>query len=218
MYNYAIDNDDNELLKNYNLNIIAENNNLVIDASRMLEPQCVICLKPGKITDKQKEKTTNKLNKLSDPSYVSNDSSKPKILQPQIASEFAQTNNNYTMIADDENTFSDEVRINNRLHKGWLYWTTDSGALAAGEPARGPRPVSHYPDPRCNAPDECKAHSLGHYGNHELLMTEADYRRGVLGDFLLFLLPQADPRPPAAPTSGGSQGGGGGGSGKPGSS
>jgi hypothetical protein len=48
-------------------------------------------------------------------------------------------------------------------------------------------------------------HDLGHHGNHTLFITEADYGRGVLADFLLFLLPQADPRLPAAP-GGASQG------------
>jgi hypothetical protein len=57
-----------------------------------------------------------------------------------------------------------------------------------------------------------EVHSLGNYGEYELAMDKHDYDDGVLGRFLLFLLPQADPRLPL-PTSAGSQGNGKSGSG-----
>jgi hypothetical protein len=44
------------LKKSYNLNIVATNNNLVIDPSRLLEPQCVLCFKADNIYKKLKDK------------------------------------------------------------------------------------------------------------------------------------------------------------------
>lgn len=80
-------------------------------------------------------------------------------------------------------------QVNPRLRNGWLYWTNDPGA---GSSNNAP-------------PSEVPTVDLGHFGNHELYMTQADYVRGYLADFILFLLPNAEP-------SGGGGGAGGGGS------
>jgi hypothetical protein len=225
VYNFAIDDDPDKLRENYNLNVIAGNTNLVIDASRLLEPQCVICLGINEVRSAQAEKTTKEVIKLLQPAdntvspadRTAYNTVVKKALQQQIAAGFAQTNNNYTLIVFDKNRFN--ANPNSKLDKRWLYWTDDSTPSPSEHTARTSPPLPLYPDPKkCpKRPEDCKPHSLGHYGNHELLMTEADYRSGVLGDFLLFLLPQADPRLPAPPTSGGSPGGGGSGGSKSGS-
>ncbi|MCC8953120.1 hypothetical protein H8B02_06455 [Bradyrhizobium sp. Pear77] len=65
------------------------------------------------------------------------------------------------------------LRENRALPGKWLYWDNDprlDGLRATGEP-----PVD-----------------LGHYGNHELFMSRADYERGVLTDFVVFTLPNTE--------------------------
>jgi hypothetical protein len=62
--------------------------------------------------------------------------------------------------------------INPKLKRGWLYW---DGA-----------------DSWKRLPNE-ELVDLGHFGSHELYMTKADYKAGVLSDFVLFMLPVAEP-------------------------
>ena len=81
--------------------------------------------------------------------------------------------------------------VNSKLKSGWLYWTADSGTNASSNP---PPPDNGIVD-------------LGHFGNHELYMTQNDFERGYLADFILFLLPNAEP------SAGGGGGGGPGGAG-----
>ena len=81
---------------------------------------------------------------------------------------------------------------NRKLQPGWLYWTSDGSNAPDRMPPPGIATVS-----------------LGHYGGHELLMTQADFRAGYLQDFILFVMG----------TEGGpSDSGGGGGGGKAGGS
>jgi hypothetical protein len=47
---------NNELLSRYNLNKMATNNNIVIDSSRIMEPQCVVCLNNPALLAKQNTK------------------------------------------------------------------------------------------------------------------------------------------------------------------
>ena len=64
------------------------------------------------------------------------------------------------------------VYENKALPPKWLYWDDDprlNELLATGEPV-----------------------DLGHYGNHELFMSRADYDRGVLTNFVAFTLPNTD--------------------------
>jgi hypothetical protein len=75
--------------------------------------------------------------------------------------------------------------INSRLHGGWVYWTAD-----------GDLDRSHLPPPGVPTVD------LGHYGTHELFMKREDYLNGYLSEFVLFILPSAEP------TTGGEAGGG----------
>jgi hypothetical protein len=65
------------------------------------------------------------------------------------------------------------VRENVALPPKWLYWDSDprlNELLVKGEPV-----------------------DLGHYGNHELFMSRADYNDGVLTNFVLFTLPNTEP-------------------------
>ena len=48
----------------YNLNVIAKNNNLVIDLSRLLEPQCVLCLRTNKIYEILQDKNNREVEIL----------------------------------------------------------------------------------------------------------------------------------------------------------
>ena len=64
---------------------------------------------------------------------------------------------------------------NPSLVPGWLYWRGSAGQ-SERLPAAGVPVVS-----------------LGAYGAHELLMTQADFQAGVLEDFILFVLPNAEP-------------------------
>jgi hypothetical protein len=50
---------------------------------------------------------------------------------------------------------------------------------------------------------------LGHYGNHELFMTKADFNNGVLSNFVMFMMPNT---PPTESTKTTGTGGGAGGS------
>jgi hypothetical protein len=97
---------------------------------------------------------------------------------------------------DDRNLVSfsanDQVfYINPRLQHGWLYWKS----LTSG---------SSHPCPEEAQKNQTQCVSLGSYGRYELSAN----RGSALGDLLLFLLPQADPRLPL-PIPAGSQGGGG---------
>jgi hypothetical protein len=81
------------------------------------------------------------------------------------------------LCADQQGVFSGlqdpVVHVNHALPPKWLYWESDprlSDLLAQGEPV-----------------------DLGHYGNHELLMSRADFNSGVLTDFVVFTLPNAAP-------------------------
>lgn len=74
--------------------------------------------------------------------------------------------------------------LNPKLKRGWLYWN--------GEGYSKRLPNEELVD-------------LGHFGSHELYMTKADYKAGVLSDFVLFMLPVAEP------TDSSKQAGGGGG-------
>jgi hypothetical protein len=294
---------DQLLLQNYNLNVIATNNNLVLDSSRLVEPQCVICLKHDTILVRQQAKNERQVALLtgylkdnftpaflnSTPETDSNSKTQPippaptttmstnttdvtvtgkvidnanshsltktesnfsgqpspgggqgsspsttastthtnvsnrdrmmqnivQMLEQQEGTEFAQTTSNYTQIMmngengqADVGEFYKELRVNERLHGGrWLYWISAPGLVPApGDQVRSEEPPPGFPEKRA-------VHSLGVFGNHELFMTQDDYDKGVLGDFLVFLFPQGDPRLPAPPASGGAQGGGSGGGG-----
>jgi hypothetical protein len=66
-----------------------------------------------------------------------------------------------------------KVFENEALPPKWLYWDSDphlDRLLAQGEPF-----------------------DLGHYGNHELFMSRADYEHGVLTSFVVFTLPNTVP-------------------------
>jgi len=76
--------------------------------------------------------------------------------------------------------------VNPKLKRGWLFWDTQ---------------ISPKPIPNLELVD------LGHFGSHELYMAKADYRAGVLSDFVIFMLPVT------APTDSSKSGSGGGGSG-----
>jgi hypothetical protein len=77
---------------------------------------------------------------------------------------------------------------NKTLHKGWLYWTSDPGSPVLGRlPPPGAATVR-----------------LGHFGAHELLMTERDYQAGYLQDFVLFVMGAG-----GGPSGGGKGGAGG---------
>jgi hypothetical protein len=125
-----------------------------------------------------------------------------QMLQQQANSEFAQTTNNYTQIMingqndiDDINSFFKSLIVSPRLHQGrWLYWRNVYDANRAELP---PRNVDIT--------------YLGLYENNLLFMKTSDYKKGVLGDFMLFLLPQGDPRLPLPAASAGGGGGGSGG-------
>jgi hypothetical protein len=88
---------------------------------------------------------------------------------------------------------SAKLKVNENLHKGWLYWESDLG--------------SSIP-PRLT-PEGAEPVDLGHFGNHELFMTRRDYQAGYLYDFVLFIMGSgAGPSPPsvgggAAKTGGG---------------
>jgi hypothetical protein len=84
---------------------------------------------------------------------------------------------------------TEQRTVNNKLKSGWLYWTADAGTNASSKPP----------------PQDKGIVDLGHFGNHELYITQDDFERGYLADFILFLLPNAEP-----------SGGGGGGGGAPG--
>jgi hypothetical protein len=70
---------------------------------------------------------------------------------------------------------TDKKLINPKLRGGWLYWTSSNGVPA------------HMP------PEGTPTIDLGRYGNHELYMTADDYLNGYLSEFVLFLLPNAEP-------------------------
>ena len=130
-----------------------------------------------------------------------------RILEQQAGAEFAQTTNGYTQImlntATDGNdatvdfvNLQKNLTVNSKIKGRWLYWDKSRDALERKNyvrPDQGPPGGSHY---------------LGTFENHRLFISQDDYDAGVFGDFVTFLLPQADPRLPAAPTSGGPQGGG----------
>jgi hypothetical protein len=50
---------EQQLKNTYNLNIIATNNGMVVDASRVIEPQCVICLDREQILKTQEQKNND---------------------------------------------------------------------------------------------------------------------------------------------------------------
>ena len=209
VYRYAICHNDQELRQNYDLSLIAGNGSFVIDASRLTGPRCVICLDFDKIRNISSEKTTAG-TKHSPNTNDGQDTT--KLLQQIVANQ-----------QGFENKTSINGRL---PHRNWLYWTTDVSSSLSEQHAQSERPQPRYPDPAClseqhaqserprptyqdpackevlpaivhnNDSDACPIHDLGHYGNLKLFMTEADYNRGVLADFLLFLLPQADPRLP----------------------
>jgi hypothetical protein len=66
-----------------------------------------------------------------------------------------------------------QVRANPALLPKWLYWDTDpylNNLLSRGETVY-----------------------LGHYGNHDLFMSRADYEAGALTNFVMFTLPNTEP-------------------------
>jgi hypothetical protein len=65
------------------------------------------------------------------------------------------------------------VRENGALPPKWLYWDNDP---RLSEPLANGNPVD-----------------LGHFGNHQLFMSRADYQNGVLSDFVVFTLPNTEP-------------------------
>jgi hypothetical protein len=67
------------------------------------------------------------------------------------------------------------IYVNKRLHAGWLYWTNGLGATSPESPPPPDRPLV----------------DLGAYGSHRLFMTQEDYIKGYLSDFVLFTLPVA---------------------------
>jgi hypothetical protein len=69
------------------------------------------------------------------------------------------------------------LTVNPKLRGGWLYWSNDNGVES---------------DPRM-PPAGTATLDLGHYGNHELYITRDDFEKGYLSDFILFLLPNAEP-------------------------
>jgi hypothetical protein len=214
----------------YNLNVIASNDNITIDSSRVMEPQCVLCLDRKTISDLQTDKRDAELKHLIDSIARFNANHKDdKIdkqevakfkarqsliqnimqnVQQQIANDFVQSTSNTFQIPFDR-ILASAPHVNSRLHKRWLYWNTDNITVSSPQERQDIAPSNPPP----GGPEN--AHSLGHYGHHELLMAKDDYNKGIFADFLLFLMPQADPRLPAPSTSGGG-GGGGGGGGSPG--
>jgi hypothetical protein len=76
---------------------------------------------------------------------------------------------------------------NQRLHKGWLFWSSDDPEIPARMPAAGVQTVD-----------------LGHWGRHELYMSAEDFRRGYLNDFVLFTMGTGPG--PSAPSAKGSAG------------
>ena len=64
--------------------------------------------------------------------------------------------------------------INPKLSYGWLYWTSDVGSDNPPPPGVPTR-------------------SLGHYGHHELLISQQNYLRGDLENFILFTMPSYGP-------------------------
>jgi uncharacterized membrane protein YgcG len=236
---------DQKLKEDYELNIIATNNNMVVDSSRLMRPTCVICAEEREIQLYQNQKNEQELEKLKTlvvhadkfftrardfsqdhpktPDKTTNDvdalaqSVMQTVLQ-QVIGEFHQMPNNDSQLVlntSDDKTSKPykspillNAEINNKLKSHWLYWSNDATSVATVQ-ALAPENLP---------PDPTNVHYLGHYGNHQLMMTRTAYDSGVLADFLLFLLPQADPRLPAPPTSGGGGGGSGGGSGGGGSS
>ncbi len=65
------------------------------------------------------------------------------------------------------------VYENEALQRKWLYWDSDphlNELLAQGEPV-----------------------NLGHFGNHQLFMSQADYYNGALTNFVVFTLPNTEP-------------------------
>ena len=71
-----------------------------------------------------------------------------------------------------------DAHINSHLVGGWLFWESDDG------PAFGHMPSEGTKDDLVD---------LGHFGSNELYMTRRDFRRGVLSDFILFVLPITEP-------------------------
>jgi hypothetical protein len=65
LYRYVIGNIDASQLKNtYNINFTATNNNIVVDSSRIMEPQCVICLDIKNIASMQADKNNREFEML----------------------------------------------------------------------------------------------------------------------------------------------------------
>jgi hypothetical protein len=65
------------------------------------------------------------------------------------------------------------VYVNKALKGKWLYWEGDprtAELIANGD-----------------------AHYFGHYGNHDLYMSQSDYETGVLSNFVIFTLPNSEP-------------------------
>jgi hypothetical protein len=81
---------------------------------------------------------------------------------------------------------SSKLIVNKRLRSAWLYWTNVS-VIGPENP------------PPANTP----LVNLGVYGNHRLFMTQSDYVKGYLSDFVLFLLPVAPLLGGAAPPKAG---------------
>lgn len=77
--------------------------------------------------------------------------------------------------------------INRRLVPGWLYWTNEAGTNSNENPP----------------PANTVITDLGVYGHHHLYMTRDAFTKGYLSNFLLFILPNAEP----AQLAGGGNGG-----------
>jgi hypothetical protein len=71
---------------------------------------------------------------------------------------------------------TEKLTPNPKLHSNWIYWTSDSLTSTNRMP-----------------PDNVPIIGLGHFGSHELYMTQEDYYRGYLAHFVLFILPAAVP-------------------------
>jgi hypothetical protein len=199
-----------------NINRSINNEHIVVDVNRMLEPQCVVCINDDIISQKLDGNKKNEIgsSSKSELAVPTNLNLKPlketakdgaehsgaKLSQQRSSGDFSKTSDNDNQIVMDTSL---RFHISKYLHAGWLYWKSDSV-----EPSLKETPPAPCQNTKGEQLPDCREHSLGHYGHHELLMTETDYQAGVLSDFLLFLLPQADPRLPAPPAAGGSGGGG----------
>ena len=66
--------------------------------------------------------------------------------------------------------------VNPHLHANWLYWTAGGQGLSERSP-----------------PKDAPVVDLGQFRSHELYMLRSDFEAGYLSDFVLFLLPNAEP-------------------------